>query len=194
MNEKDKINNIVKGCLNNDRKSQKLLFDLYASKLMAISYRYMGNYDEANEVLQESFIKIFNKLSTYNPLSAHHDIYNWIKPIVVNTAIDFLRKRKQERKKVINGQDHLFKITEYDEMFDFESIKRNEKLTKLLMNALLKLSPAYKLVFNMYVIEEYTHIEIAKELGISEGTSKSNLFKAKAKLKKLLENDIKFIY
>jgi RNA polymerase sigma-70 factor (ECF subfamily) len=187
----DKIDSIIKGCLNNDRKSQKLLFDLHANKLMAISYRYMGNRDEANEVLQEGFIKIFNKLTTYN---FSVNIEAWMKRIIINLAIDKLRERKQKRRIILSDQDSTFKTTDHDEISDFDKYDTQQISVKLAMEAITKLSPAYRVVFNMYAIENYTHAEIAKELGISEGTSKSNYFKAKANLRKSLKNKIEFVY
>jgi RNA polymerase sigma-70 factor (ECF subfamily) len=188
---KNKIEDIVKGCINNDRKSQKILFDTYAGRLMSLSYRYMGNEDDANEVLQEGFIKIFNKLSTYNFTV---DIWFWMKRIIVNLAIDKLRERKRKRKITLSDQDSMFKTTDHDEMYDFELQDDQQRVTKLMLEAVAKLSPAYRIVFNMYVIEEYSHAEIASELGISEGTSKSNLFKAKANLKRVLKDKIEFVY
>jgi len=188
---KNKIEDIVKGCINNDRKSQKILFDTYAGRLMSLSYRYMGNEDDANEVLQEGFIKIFNKLSTYNFTV---DIWFWMKRIIVNLAIDKLRERKRKRKITLSDQDSMFKTTDHDEIYDFELQGDQQRVTKLMLEAVAKLSPAYRIVFNMYVIEEYSHAEIANELGISEGTSKSNYFKAKANLRKSLKNKIEFVY
>jgi len=191
---RDNINDIIKKCLKNDRKSQKLLFDTYAGRLMAVSYRYMGNEDEANEVLQEGFIKIFSKLHTYRPSSDDFNIFYWMKKVIVNTALDKLRQRKIKRKITLSDQDDVFKTIDHDEIFDFELPERDKKTAEILMNAIAKLSPMYKMVFNMYVIEDYSHIEIANKLGISEGTSKSNLFKAKANLKKALKNKIEFLY
>jgi RNA polymerase sigma factor (sigma-70 family) len=191
---KDEMNKIVKGCLNNNIRSQKALFDMYAGQLMSISYRYMGNYDEADEVLQESFIKIFVKLTTYRPSTDTFNVYHWMKSIVVNTAIDALRKRKRERKIVSNDQDNMFKTTDHDELYDFEKLKNNQAIANILMDAISKLSPAYRTVFNMYVIEDYSHAEVAEELGISEGTSKSNYFKAKARLRELLKDKMDLIY
>jgi RNA polymerase sigma-70 factor (ECF subfamily) len=188
---KDKINDIIKGCVNNDRKSQKLLFDLYAGKLMSTSYRYMGNKDEADEVLQEGFIKIFNKLATYN---SSFDVGAWMGRIIVNLAIDKLRKRKKDRKTIVSGDDNLFKTQDHDEISDFDKHNNQQISAKLAMEAVSKLSPSYRMVFNLYAIENYTHAEIAEELGISEGTSKSNYFKAKANLRKLLKNKIEFVY
>jgi RNA polymerase sigma-70 factor (ECF subfamily) len=115
--DKDKMDSIIKGCLNNDRKSQKLLFDSYASMLMSTSYRYMGNRDEADEVLQEGFIKIFNKLTTYN---FSVNIEAWMKRIIINLAIDKLRERKQKRRIILSDQDSTFKTTDHDEISDFD--------------------------------------------------------------------------
>jgi RNA polymerase sigma-70 factor (ECF subfamily) len=188
---KNKMEDIIKECLNNDRKSQKILFDTYAGRLMAISYRYMGNEEEANEVLQEGFIKIFNKLPTYD---FRVDVWFWMKRVIINTALDKLRYRKKDRKTISSGDDNLFKTTDHDEIHDFESDQNQQVSAQLITEAISKLSPMYRMVFNLYVIEDYSHAEVAKELGISEGTSKSNLFKAKAKLRKLLKNKIEFIY
>lgn len=189
--DKDKMDSIIKGCLNNDRKSQKLLFDSYAGILMSTSYRYMGNRDDADEVLQEGFIKIFNKLATYD---YSFDIGAWMRRVIINLAIDKLRKRKKDRKIIVSGDDNLFKTQDHDEISDFDQYDNQQISVELAMEAITKLSPAYRMVFNLYAIENYTHAEIAEELGISEGTSKSNYFKAKANLRKSLKNKIEFIY
>jgi len=191
--DNNKMNPIIKGCLNNDRRAQKMLFDEYAGKLMAISYRYMGNEEEANEVFQEGFIKIFNKLTTYNPSSETFNIFYWMKRIIINTALDKLRQRKQKRILMLSDKDNTFQTTNHDEIYDFESADRDKLTADVLIEAVSKLSPMYRVVFNLHVVEEYTHAEIADRLGISEGTSKSNLFKAKAKLRKLLENKLELI-
>jgi RNA polymerase sigma-70 factor (ECF subfamily) len=170
-----------------------MLFDEYAGRLMAISYRYMGNEEEANEVLQEGFIKIFDKLTTYNPSSETFNIFYWMKRVVINTALDKLRQRKQKRILILSDQDNIFQTTNHDEMYDFESVDRDILTADVLIKAVAKLSPMYRVVFNLHVVEEFTHAEIADKLGISEGTSKSNLFKAKAKLRKLLENKLELI-
>jgi RNA polymerase sigma-70 factor (ECF subfamily) len=191
--DNNKMNPIIKGCLNNDRRAQKMLFDEYAGRLMAISYRYMGNKEEANEVLQEGFIKIFNKLTTYNPSSETFNVFYWMKRVVINTALDKLRQRKQKRILILSDQDNIFQTTNHDEMYDFESADRDILTADVLIEAVTKLSPMYRTVFNLHVVEEFTHAEIANKLGINEGTSKSNLFKAKAKLRKLLENKLELI-
>jgi len=191
--DNNKMNPIIKGCLNNDRRAQKMLFDEYAGRLMAISYRYMGNEEEANEVFQEGFIKIFNKLTTYNPSSETFNIFYWMKRIIINTALDKLRQRKQKRILMLSDKDNTFQTTNHDEIYDFESADRDKLTADVLIEAVSKLSPMYRVVFNLHVVEEYTHAEIADRLGISEGTSKSNLFKAKAKLRKLLENKLELI-
>ncbi len=187
----DAIDDVIKGCLNNNRRSQKILFDTYSGKLMAVSYRYMGNQEDANEVLQEGFIKIFNNLTTYNPSI---DIFYWMKRIIINLAIDKLRKQQRDRKIISSDQDDVFKTTDHDEIYNFDSFQQQQIVAQILTQAVSQLSPAYRSVFNLYVVEDYTHAEIAEMLGVSEGTSKSNYFKAKAKLKKLLENKINLVY
>lgn len=187
----DTMDDVIKGCLNNNRRSQKALFDTYSGKLMAVSYRYMGNQEDANEVLQEGFIKIFNNLTTYN---FSIDIFYWMKRIIINLAIDKLRKQQRDRKIISSDQDDVFKTTDHDEIYNFDSPQQQQIVAQILTQAVSQLSPAYRSVFNLYVVEDYTHAEIAEMLGVSEGTSKSNYFKAKAKLKKLLENKINFVY
>jgi len=187
----DTMDDVIKGCLNNNRRSQKALFDTYSGKLMAVSYRYMGNQEDANEVLQEGFIKIFNNLTTYN---FSIDIFYWMKRIIINLAIDKLRKQQRDRKIISSDQDDVFKTTDHDEIYNFDSPQQQQIVAQILTQAVSQLSPAYRSVFNLYVVEDYTHAEIAEMLGVSEGTSKSNYFKAKAKLKKLLENKINLVY
>jgi RNA polymerase sigma-70 factor (ECF subfamily) len=151
----------------------------------------MGNRDDADEVLQEGFIKIFNKLATYD---YSFNIGAWMRRIIINLAIDKLRERKRKRRIILSDQDDMFKITNHDEISDFDKYDNQQISAELAMKAITKLSPAYRGVFNMYAIEDYTHAEIAEELGISEGTSKSNYFKAKANLRKSLKNKIEFVY
>jgi len=187
----DDMDDVIKGCLNNNRRSQKALFDTYSGKLMAISYRYMGNQEDANEVLQEGFIKIFNSLDTYTPSV---NIFYWMKRIIINLAIDKLRRQQRDRKTISSNQDDTFVTVDHDEIYNFDSLQQQQITARILAQAVSQLSPAYRSVFNLYVVEDHTHAEIAEILGISEGTSKSNYFKAKAKLKKLLEDKINLVY
>lgn len=183
MKKKEELNIIISKCLRENRKAQEDLFKLFYGKMLGVSMRYTKDEDTAQEVVQESFIKCFDKLSTFDT-----DGYfeGWLKRIVINTAIDNIRKsKKSPYVNDLNEDSSLSNEEEDDE--DFEITKMN---TDLIMNAIQKLSPAYQAVFNLYVIEDYTHREIADMLKISEGTSKSNLSKAKANLKKMLKTEL----
>ena len=176
---------IIDGCAKNDRKSQQYLYKFLYGKMMAVCMRYTNNEDEAKDVLQEGFLKVFGSIGNY----AHTGSFEgWVKRIMVNTSIDYYRKRKRE--KIVNADsDYLFDIEEKEVFFNEEE---EELLVdpKIVTKEIQNLSPAYKTVFNMYVVEGYSHKEIAEELGISEGTSKSNLAKAKINLRKQLKKYI----
>lgn len=182
MENKQELKIIVEGCVKKKRKYQKKLFELFYGKMMGVCLRYAKNSDEAKDMVQNGFIKVFAKLEVYNFSGS---LEGWIRRIMVNTAIDQIRKNKKDPFSI--DDDARFKNLEEDVPFDAEE---NETETKLkaeqAIKAISELSPAYRTVFNLYVMEGYTHKEIAEYLNISEGTSKSNLAKAKQKLRILL--------
>ncbi|MEY4604758.1 MAG: hypothetical protein RIT43_2050, partial [Bacteroidota bacterium] len=135
----------------------------------------------AQEILQESFIKIFEKLSAFDYKGSFE---GWLRRIVSNTAIDAIRKSKKDPFRTDDDND--FKLGAEDPMIAREEVDLSELKGEIAMEAIQKLSPAYRTVFNLYVLEEYSHKEIADLLGISEGTSKSNLAKAKINLQRML--------
>jgi RNA polymerase sigma-70 factor (ECF subfamily) len=141
----------------------------------------VSDRDTAQEVLQEGFIKIFEKLGAFDHKGSFE---GWIRRIVANTAIDAIRKSKKDPYRTDNDND--FKIGAEDLMVDREEMETLDLKAQVAMEAVQKLSPAYRAVFNLYVLEEYSHKEIGAILGISEGTSKSNLAKAKMNLQKIL--------
>ena len=150
--------------------------------MLGVSMRYSRDRDSAEEVLQEGFIKIFEKLDRFDYKGSFE---GWMRRIMANTAIDSIRKSKKDP--ILTDNDEDFKLGAEDaivlkEELDFVGLK-----AEIALEAIGSLSPAYKAVFNLYVIEDYTHREIAEILGISEGTSKSNLSKAKLNLQKVLK-------
>ena len=179
VENKEELKEIVDGCIRGKRKFQKRLFEKYYGKMMAICYRYAKDSDEAQEIVQNGFIKVFKKLDVYN---FEGSLEGWIRRIMVNTAIDQIRKNKRNPF-LIEGEDRVQNVEE-DVPFSTEEDEFYSKLkAKTAIKAISELSPTYRTVFNMYVIEGFTHKEIADYLGISEGTSKSNLSKAKQKLR-----------
>lgn len=182
MNEPE----IIKGCLKNDRASQKALYEHFYSKMLGVCLRYCKSSDEAKDVLHEAFLKVFTNLKNFNSSGSFE---GWIRRIMVNTAIDQLRKNKK---------DFLIVSTVYANEKGTgmaEELSDNDLAMNIgkedILKAVQELTPAYRTVFNLYVVEEYTHKEIAELLDISEGTSKSNLSKAKFNLKKNLMHLIK---
>lgn len=144
--------------------------------------RYSADRDTAEEVLQEGFIKIFDKLDAFDYKGSFE---GWMRKIVSNTAIDHIRRSKKDPFLTDNDED--FKMGGTNPIIDQEDLELSELKAEIAMEAINELSPAYKAVFNLYVMEEYTHKEIAEILNISEGTSKSNLAKAKMNLQKILK-------
>lgn len=182
MENKEQLKRIINGCLENDRRSQQELFQLYYGKMLSVCMRYATDRDSAEEVLQEGFIKIFDKLKAFNYEGSFE---GWMRRIMSNTAIDSIRKSKKDP--ILTDNDEDFKLGSEDPMVDLEELEFVGLKAEIAMEAINELSPAYRSVFNLYVFEDYTHKEIAEILGISEGTSKSNLSKAKMNLQKVLK-------
>ncbi len=185
VEKKEQLEEIIRKCLRKDRLAQEKLFKLYYGKMMSVCLRYTSDRDTAQEIVQDGFIKVFSKLETFE---SNGSFDGWIKRIITNTALDALRKTKRLNWVEENEINTKEEYNDPLELVDFENefeIKAN-----VAMEAINQLSPAYKTVFNLYVLENYSHKEIAEALGISEGTSKSNLAKAKMNLQKLITKNI----
>ena len=182
MDPKDQniLDDIVKKCVKGDRKAQQELYKIFYSKMMGVCYRYTNNAEDAKDILQDGFVKVYTNLKKYN---FEGSLEGWIRRIMVNTAIDYFRKHKNVY--LVNDDEGY--ILEHSKVESSDSIY-SQFGEKEIMDAIQSLSPGYKTVFNLNVIEGYQHKEIAKKLNISEGTSKSNLAKAKHNLKKILKN------
>lgn len=169
---------LIKGCIEGDRQMQELLYHKFSSKMYGVCLRYSGNADDASDLLQEGFIKVFKNLEKFR---GEGSFEGWIRRIFVNTSIEHFRKKVK-----------LYNVTEVQEN-TIEDPDLNildtlaEKDLILLVN---ELAPGYKTVFNMHVVEGYSHKEIAEMLGITEGTSKSQLARAKGVLKNSIEKMI----
>lgn len=167
---------ILKGCLHFDRRSQKALYQMYYAYGMSICIRYSDDRDEAAEILNEGFMKIFTNLQKFD---FSKPFKPWLRKILINCSINNYKskvKRQQETSlEYTNDKDSQENI--------LSGISYQEIIVMI-----QKLSPAYRTVFNLYVIEGYKHEEIAEMLGISTGTSKSNLAKAKQNLREILKD------
>jgi RNA polymerase sigma factor (sigma-70 family) len=172
------LDDIIKGCQQSNSRAQKELFDLFGKKMFGVCLRYGGNRNEAQDILQDGFLKIFEKIHQFEYKGSFE---GWMRRIFVNTALE----RYRNQYKIINIQDgwHDNEVGSYEHISD--AIARDE-----LMSIIQDLSPKYRVVFNMYAIEGYSHKEISDLLGITEGTSKSNLSRARI----ILQEKVKQMY
>ncbi len=165
---------LIKGCIREEAACQKEVFDRYASRMLGVCYRYARNTGDAEDILQDAFIKIFGKIKQFKATGSFE---GWIRRIVVNTAIkkySLIRYNKE-----ISG----YELTE--NMQNTGDPAAYSHLTEKDLVALINCLPdGYRLIFNLYVIEGYQHDEIAEMLGIQAGTSRSQLVKARLMLQK----------
>ena len=172
------INNleeVIQGCVKGKRKSQEMLFNIFSKKMFAVCLYYSKNKVEAEDILHNGFLKIFENIKQYKGTGSFE---GWVRKIFVNIALENFR-----------NQTFLTAVSdqiEYDYMTedaDIISKLSSEELIKMIQ----ELSPAYRMVFNLYAVEGYSHEEISKKLEIAEGTSKSNL----ARARKILQNKVR---
>ena len=180
------LQNIITGCMVKDIKCQKLLYEKFYGYALRVAFRYIYRYDYAADVVNDSFVKLFRNMSSfvsYVEGDTEPRLMAWIKKIVINTAIDELRRNNPVQ--VIGGiGEHIWEVAGYNENAD------SLLLYKELISHLKSLPPSYSAVFNMHVIDGFSHKEIARQLNISVGTSKSNLSKAKCHLQKLINKEV----
>ncbi|MFK7936141.1 MAG: RNA polymerase sigma factor [Saprospiraceae bacterium] len=165
---------LIQACVRKERWAQKELYETYYSQMMGVCLRYSNNKEDALDILHEGFIKVFKHVAKYQPGTS---LSAWIRRIMVNSAIDFYRKSIRRRTEDI---EKAFDISSNDA----DAISQCSE--KEILVAVQQLSPAYRAVFNLYIIEGYSHREIAGQLNITESTSRSNLVKARTKLKAIL--------
>jgi RNA polymerase sigma factor (sigma-70 family) len=178
------LREIIISCIQNDRKAQKYLYEHYYGYCLKIVFRYIFRYDKATDVVNDGFIKVFRKLHDFHYEQSDHlekILMGWMRTIMINTAIDQLRKD--------SFLPEIGSISEDAWVEDKGQSADQSLLYKELIKEVKKLPPAYRVVFNMYVIDGFTHQEIANQLHIAVGTSKSNLFKAKALLQQFLKKN-----
>ena len=170
----DKELDFLEACMRNERWAQELLYKEYYPMMMPLCQRYATNKEDALDILHEGFIKVFKHIKKYQMGTS---LNAWIKRIMINTAIDYYRKSVRRRTEDL---DTAYSIKSKDpNAINFLAAEE-------IIECLHKLSPSYRAIFNLYVIEGYSHREIANQLNISESTSRSNLVKARSKLKALL--------
>lgn len=165
----------IQACIRGERWAQRKIYVDHYSKMLPVCLRYATDETEAQDILHEGFIKVFRHISKYTPGTS---LTAWIHRIMVNTSIDYYRKQSKRR------------TSSLDLVYDMKSSDPDvisELSAQEILKALQKLTPSYRTVFNLYVVEGYSHKEIAKELGITESTSRSNLVKARGKLREAIK-------
>lgn len=176
----------IKGCKDQDKQCQRKVYEFLYSPMFGVCMRYAEDRQEATDILQDGFIKVFEKISLYDDNGSFE---GWVRRIIVNTAIDAIRRKKKE---ILTDDTSVYQSSESidpDNSGD-ENIYKGLSI-KDVVEAMQELSPMYRAVFNLYVMDGLTHQEIAEELDISVGTSKSNLSKARANIKAILQSKIK---
>jgi len=172
------LQKILKGCRDNDRRSQQALYDRFYGYALSVALPYCSREQEAHEVLNDAFLKIFTSIDRYDEAFTFN---TWLRTIVVRTAINFYHK-------------HLNDLVLYDMTEGLDLSVEDDYLSKMAADEVLgmvqKLPPSYRLTLNLFALEGYSHPEIAEMLGISVGASKSNLSKARAKLKQMMTNEL----
>ena len=181
----ESLHNLIKGCIDSDYRSQRQFYEHYYGFALKTVFRYIYKYDKATDVVNDGFVKIFNSLARFQVTTGSTDtekiLMGWMKRILINTAIDELR-RQQLVPEIGELPSHIWEEMDKGQNAD------QRILYKELICEIKRLPPSYRTVFNMFVIDGFSHQEIANMLGISEGTSKSALAKAKAQLKKFINN------
>ena len=174
ISRKVTIDDLLEGCQRGERRTQEVLYKLLASKMLGVCMRYARDRYEAEDILQVGFIKVFQKVKEFR---GEGSFEGWIRRIMVNTAIEHYRKNQR-----------MLNVVDIDEvndapqnMFDMNGLEAKDLLTLI-----QHLPGGYKMIFNLYAIEGYSHKEIAEQLGITEGASKSQLSRARAILKEKL--------
>lgn len=165
---------LIQACVRQERWAQKVLYETYYSRMLGVCLRYANEEGEALDIMHEGFIKVFRHIGKYQPGTS---LSAWIRRIMVNTSIDYYRKNTRRRTEDIEEAFHL-------STDDADAISQCGE--QEILAAIQELTPAYRAVFNLYVIEGYSHKEIAEIMDTTESTSRSNLVKARLKLRNIL--------
>lgn len=168
------LQELLDGCLKRNRRSQELLYKQFYGYAMSICLRYTRSREEGKEILNDGFLKVFTKLDTYDP---ERPFKTWLGRIMINTALDHYRHELRR---------DIFDDVEAAEQLPVDETVISRLSHDELVGLIQRLTPSYRIVFSMYVIDGYTHEEIAEQLKISVGASKSNLSRAREKLREML--------
>ncbi len=175
FNEKD----IIEGCIRGRSDSQRVFFQYFYSGMLALCKRYAANEDEAKDLLQEGFIKVFDNLSKFRGDSS---LKTWVSRVMVNNALNYIKKNNKVQFVSFDSSSDLDFADDAEYVEDLEHIQ-----PEMLIELIQELPAGYRAILNLYAVEGFTHKQIAEALGIAEGTSKSQLAKARIFLKKSID-------
>jgi len=161
-------NKLVKDCLKAKPAAQRELYEHFAETMLGVCYRYTKSLRDAEDVLQEGFVKVFFSLTQYRQ---EGELGAWIRRIMVNTALNFLKRNQNYRDQMYFPPEHLHPVSDTDPVISLEA----KELTELIR----QLPPGYQAIFNLHAIEGYSHVEIGELLGITDGTSRSQYARAR---------------
>jgi RNA polymerase sigma factor (sigma-70 family) len=159
---------LIRYCLKGDVTAQKQLYDSYAPAMLAVCYRYTKSLDDAQDVLQEGFIKVFKNLHQFR---GEGQLGGWIRMIMVNAALAYLKQNRKYQSDMLMMDDHLHPVSNDNPVVELEA--------KDLSNLVRQLPAGYQTIFNLHAVEGYSHVEIAGMLGINESTSRSQYMRAR---------------
>jgi RNA polymerase sigma-70 factor (ECF subfamily) len=166
---------LIRGCINDDRESQALLYNTYADKMFSVCLRYTKTREEAEDVFQDAFVKILNKINTYKHTGSFE---GWMRRIMVNTAL-----RSRDKRTLKYEVSDIADVKEPS--FNNNTLEKLE--AKTIVNLISELPEGYRVVFNLFAIEGYSHKEIAEQLEVTESTSRTQYLRARRVLQQKLE-------
>ncbi len=168
---------LIKDCLKGKLQAQRELYELFAQPMLGICYRYTRSVSDAEDVLQEGFVKVFHHLGQYKQ---EGELGAWIRRIMVNTALNFLKRNRRYQEQMYFSEEYLHPVSNDD-----PAVRLN---AKELADLVRQLPHGYQVIFNLHAIEGYSHVEIGQMLGISDGTSRSQYSRARTLLITWVEN------
>lgn len=167
---------LVKGCLRGNPEAQRLVYEQFAETMLGVCYRYTKSIRDAEDVLQEGFVKVFTRMHQYK---AEGELGAWVRRIMVNTALNYVKKHRKYRNEMYFMDEPLHPVTDDNPAITIEA--------KELADLIRQLPNGYQVIFNLHAVEGYSHVEIGEMLGISDGTSRSQYSRARALLIRWLE-------
>ncbi len=162
---------LVKECLKGKPTAQRQLYEQFAQTMLGVCYRYTKSMNDAEDVLQEGFVRVFQHLNQYK---GEGELGAWIRRVMVNTALNFLKRNRKYRSEMVFTEQPLHPVADDNPVVSLQA--------KDLADVIRQLPPGYQAIFNLHAVEGYTHVEIGEMLGISDGTSRSQYARARALL------------